>query len=323
MESVYEGAVLPRPFDLLRGALEVAGGSDPKETAARLRTTAKRLVAIASSTDPLTQALGASLADSGELSRLKRARAGLGQMLLGQAAERAFEDIYRVRMGTSALALDDDRSSRTDTDYRVLNGERKPVFRCNIKFHGTLFRNARDLVGLDPEDCFALATYKIHAAIRKQEEEHLPFLFMIISVPGVTREYAGDIVPEDIVHLMALVQAGSVGGRRTVEDSLVSHLLQQSGKLGVGEEVEGMLRQLKEAEWRVISARKADELLRKLLFERVYAVRVRGFASNYPNAELDMHFSISDDLTPLAEFLALLKDRGLHGATSYVERGTI
>lgn len=39
--------------------------------------------------------------------------------------------------------------------------------------------------------------------------------------------------------------------------------------------------QIERAEWRVISARKADQLLRSTLFERVYAVRVRAFAQNY------------------------------------------
>jgi hypothetical protein len=37
--------------------------------------------------------------------------------------------------------------------------------------------------------------------------------------------------------------------------------------------------QLEAADWRVLSAAKADRLLRELLFDRVYAVRVRGFAS--------------------------------------------
>lgn len=73
----------------------------------------------------------------------------------------------------------------------------------------------------------------------------------------------------------------------------------------------------------MISARKADDLLRKKLFDRVYAVRVRAFARNYPNAELDMHFSLNEDLTRLEEFLDLLKTRGLHGLTAHLERGLV
>jgi hypothetical protein len=50
---------------------------------------------------------------------------------------------------------------------------------------------------------------------------------------------------------------------------------------------------------------------------------VRAFARNYRNAELDMHFSLREDLTPLPEFLRVLRDDGLHGLVARLERGTI
>jgi hypothetical protein len=87
--------------------------------------------------------------------------------------------------------------------------------------------------------------------------------------------------------------------------------------------ITGFEREIAAAAWRILSARKADQLLRERLFERVYAVRVRAFARNYRNAEVDMHFSLSQDLTRLSEFLQLLKDRGLHGLTGHLERGLI
>jgi hypothetical protein len=86
---------------------------------------------------------------------------------------------------------------------------------------------------------------------------------------------------------------------------------------------ESIVPQLEAADWRVLSAAKADRLLRDLLFDRVYAVRVRGFAQNYRNAELDMHFSLSGDLTTLHDFLRIYKDSGLHGLTSHLSRALI
>ena len=68
---------------------------------------------------------------------------------------------------------------------------------------------------------------------------------------------------------------------------------------------------------------KQHQLLHDLLFQRVYAVRVRGFASNYGRAEVDMHFSISNDLTSLDEMLELLRDHGLQGLTARLERGEL
>ena len=63
--------------------------------------------------------------------------------------------------------------------------------------------------------------------------------------------------------------------------------------------------------------------MREKLFDRVYAVRVRAFARNYRNAELDMHFSLTQDLTPLRAFLTNARERGLHGLAVDLESGQI
>jgi hypothetical protein len=88
------------------------------------------------------------------------------------------------------------------------------------------------------------------------------------------------------------------------------------------ETLNGFLDQIRNALWRVLSARRADQLLRERLFERAYALRVPRFAMNYRGAELDMHFSISTDLHPLEDMLRILRDDGLHGLSVYLERGT-
>ena len=77
------------------------------------------------------------------------------------------------------------------------------------------------------------------------------------------------------------------------------------------------------AEWYALSARRADRLLRDKLFDRVFAVRVRGFTRNYRNAELDMHCSLTEDLTPLKQFLQSARERGLHGLAVDLERGVV
>jgi hypothetical protein len=64
-------------------------------------------------------------------------------------------------------------------------------------------------------------------------------------------------------------------------------------------------------------------LLRDKLFDRVFAVRVPRFARNYRNAEVDMHFSLVQDLTLLKDFLTSARERGLHGLAVDLERGEI
>lgn len=134
----------PRPFLLLDAARRVRTGEDVGEVARAVRSTRTRIEALASAADPVGNLLGCDLVSAAQAEALRRPRDMIGQLLLGDLAERAFAAIYKETMGTDELTLEDDRGSRNETDYRVLNGQRRPVFRINIKFYGTLFRNARD-----------------------------------------------------------------------------------------------------------------------------------------------------------------------------------
>ena len=75
------------------------------------------------------------------------------------------------------------------------------------------------------------------------------------------------------------------------------------------------------AQWYVLGAKKADKLLRELLFERVFALRTRNFSRQFRGAELDMHYSLSRDLTPLETYLDMLRDAGYPRVTTLLERG--
>ncbi len=314
----------PRAFALLDAARQVKAGANAGELASALRTNRKVLNAIVGADDPIRKLLGVTLAEAAEPEKRRRPQAMIGQLLLGELAERAFVHIYKEAMGTSDLRLEDDRSSRNETDYRMLNGERRPVFRINIKFHGTPFRKAKELVGLDPEDCFALATYKIHQGLQKQETETLPYVFVIVGVPGLTGASVGAAIPDDLAHLASLVQAAKgISGKRSVEERIVGYLMDEEQPEPFRTDLTHFQEEIAAADWYALSARRADILLREKLFDRVFAVRVRAFARNYRNAELDMHFSLSDDLTPLTRLLQSAKDRGLHGLAVELERGTL
>ena len=82
-----------------------------------------------------------------------------------------------------------------------------------------------------------------------------------------------------------------------------------------------VLDRIDQGSWHVLSARRADKLLREKLFERVYALRIRGFAQQFRGAELDMHFSLSQDLTSLDTYLHKLRESGYPMVTTMLERG--
>lgn len=318
--TVYGSDPLPKEFQILDSALSVAAGSDPAALARRFGTTARRLQLLSESGDPLSDIFKTRLSDETPES-VAKTRAILGQLLLGVLAERAFEVIYRAELGTDDLQLEDQREGYTETDYRVLNGGGRPVFRLNIKFHGTIFQRAKALVGLEPDDCFALATYKINQAVLRERHEVLPYVFAIVSVPGLTAEAAAGVISGDLLGLAALVHRSKMPRKRAVEDAIIRHVTSAEADTSVRAQVGMFVERIRTAKWRLISATKADRMLRELLFERVYAVRVRAFNRNYRNAEVDMHFSLEQDLTPLPTFLQLVKDRGLHGATAYLTAG--
>jgi hypothetical protein len=224
----------------------------------------------------------------------QRRRLGIAQMLLAQLAEKRFEDLSNEVTGSGTLRIEDHRLSRTDTDYRLLNGQDRPICRLNIKFHGTLFREARRYVGLDPEDCFALATYKINNAVRRQEGEHLPYIFLVFSLRDASAADVGSLVPDDDVWALAVFQ-----GKLELEEAIVARLLSPGRIARFGQ----MLERMPEGQFRVISAKKADRLFRENLFERVHALSFKGFTRTFRNAEVDMHFSLSRELTPVRTFL--------------------
>lgn len=273
---------------------------------------------LSKAADPIAHALGVGASEIGH-EQLRKAEKVLGQLLLGQAAEVVFESIYRASMHGEEFELVDQRKTRSDTDYRVLNGSKRPIYRVNIKFHGATFRQAEELVGLKPEDCFPLATYKIYGALQKQEEEHLPYVFVIVGVRNLIAEDIGALLPSDLVKPLALLMASKrVTGKRGIEDSIISLVVADRHKT-----FSDTIAKLEKAEWFVLSARRADKLMRQKLYDRVFALRIRNFTQAYRRAELDMHFSLKEDLTRLERFLGTLKSEGQTKVASMLERGDL
>lgn len=294
----------------------VRQGTDIADAAALVGTTRARLGRLCESRAPFDDLLRLSPGRDAKTQLIKTEQI-LGQLVLGRCAEMAFEDIYRREMGTADIALVDLRESRSDTDYRLRNGLGRYLYRVNIKVHGSRFRQSVEMVGLDPDDCFPLATYKIHSALKKQEEEHLPYIFAVVSAPELNAATVGTLLPRDVLDAVALVRGSEITGKRYLEDRTIDLLVKTEA-----DAFRITFERLTGAQWRILSARKADKLLRELLYDRVFALRIRGFAQKFRHAELDMHFSLSRDMTALSEFLRTLKSEGQTKLASLLERGT-
>jgi hypothetical protein len=147
---------------------------------------------------------------------------------------------------------------------------------------------------------------------------------VVVGVPNLTGAVVGVSIPDDLIEFATLARnAPRMAGKRKIEDAIVAALTSNPKEFALADTLNGYTERIREAGWRVISARRASELLKTLLFARVYALRVRGFAMNYRGAEVDMHFSVSRDLQPLSELLQILRDHGLPGLSVRLERGTL
>ncbi len=103
---------------------------------------------------------------------------------------------------------------------------------------------------------------------------------------------------------------------RAVEEAIVSLLSAERW-------VQPVRERIAEAEFRVLSARRAYNLMRDQLFTRVHALRLRGFNRLFRGAEINMHLSLSHGMIPYRDLLALLADRGPVEVALRLDRGEI
>ncbi|HEV2363275.1 MAG TPA: hypothetical protein VGS12_03650 [Caulobacteraceae bacterium] len=253
--------------------------------------------------------------DESELARIRRV---LGSLIIGQAAEKAFESIYGETMQTTEVRLEDDRAQRSDADFILRNGANRPLYRMNIKLHGSQFRKAKEQVGLDPADCFPLATYKIAAALEKQNVGHLPYLFIVVTVPGLRAEEIGSSLPEHVSAGVVLGKRLITSGKRDLEERFIAAHERTDPAFYAG-----VAERLRSGRWFIFSARRAEILMKDKLFERVFALRQPGFNRAFKNAEIDMHLSFSKDTTTLRDFLERSASLSSSQLYSMIERGTI
>src|SRR5947208_9073143 len=153
LKEIFPSGTWPRPLHILQALSLSDSGSSLREAAKAVATTLGSVTTASQAPDPIRAILGLAL---GEIDARSRGRATqmLGQLLLGRCAEVAFEQIYKSAMHAEEFELRDLREGRTDTDYRMYNGRGRPIYRVNIKFHGSPFRRAPEMVGLDSRRLF-------------------------------------------------------------------------------------------------------------------------------------------------------------------------
>jgi hypothetical protein len=144
----------------------------------------------------------------------------------------------------------------------------------------------------------------------------LPYVFLVLSCLGLTSRSVSELIPLEFTWFMATAARFP---KRDLEEAIVARLLTP-----VYAEVLVDIRQrISASEFRVLSASRAEQLVKERLFERVFALRQRGFTQAFRNAELDMHFSLARELTPVREFLSIVAAESPQRLTVLLDRGEI
>ena len=172
--------------------------------------------------------------------------------------------------------------------------------------------------GLEPSDCFPLATYKIKSALDKQDKEHLPYIFVVVTGSNLTAEATGKLIPESFVAATHFGRAIITSGKRALEEKIVARFINAET-----DAFESIMKNVADAKWYMLSARRAEAKMKEKLFDRVFALSQPRFTRSYPNAEIDMHLSFQGDMIPLADFFERIAAEGHFKLAGMLERGTI
>ena len=100
VRQVFGDEPPPKPLNLLKAIRLIRAGRSIREATTEGRTTLSRLSQLMSASDPILAILGGeapALVDTVE----KAVRQSLGQLVIGNVAERVFEEIYKTTLGTS------------------------------------------------------------------------------------------------------------------------------------------------------------------------------------------------------------------------------
>jgi hypothetical protein len=164
--ELFGGDEWPKPLGMLRGLLLIEQDRPIAEAAAAVGAAERIFKNALQSGDALRGVLGEDELEAKPVEAERRKNL-IGQLVVGRAAEFVFENIYKRELGDSEFTIADQRQSRSETDYRMLDGSSRPVYRLNVKFFGSVFRAAQQYVQLDQNDCFPLATRRFQLVVEQ------------------------------------------------------------------------------------------------------------------------------------------------------------
>lgn len=216
-----------------------------------------------------------------------------------------FDALRKVR---PTVDYEDDRfSGHTLVDFTLTeNGLELPI---NVKNAGTRFENAKQLVGIDPDDCVPIPVYKAYDALEKE-----PNLLYAISVDYSLIEAINSfLIPlfDDSEKITWDILNSHSGTRiRDAEDKFVYGMTLKYW--------DSIYQNIRNSAFRLISARKAIRILQKHP-KRTPGIGLRAWGTG-ANAEVNVHISLAEETKPWSEIFERIRVNGLEDIIKAINR---
>lgn len=323
LEIIFGDERIWEPMGRLRAVLLSAEGKTPGEIA---REVGKNIATIRGwLRDFETAGLKGLFPLAEGEGEIKRSAQIFANLLVARLAEDLFQYLISPQLASLGLKCEDRRSEYTEADFGVLDHEGHETFLVNVKVHSSRFEQAAHFVNLDADDTFPLALYKILMGFKYQRESGIPFLFVVSVRWGIVDQVVEHVQPEDrkLINLVFRVRAR---GKRKAEDRLVDTLVEKLRKSSSWKMLLDLLE--RQGQHVVLSAQKALSIFMDKFEDRCPALTLGRFAAKFAGrrgvpAEINMHYSIANEMTPLTEFLRVLRQEGVPGLQAAVERREI
>ena len=229
-------------------------------------------------------------------------------LVVGTIAERAFREQHLAPLETAGFEIIDYHERGENRDFGVQrDGLEVPI---NVKVASTRFREARRVVGLDPDDCIPVGAYKAIGA-----SEHVGDLLYVFLVDFDLREKVDAFMDrlEDSLGIGWDLFSWYAGrGAKKAQDRYNATLFDRRG-------LELMALAPEVTKYRAISALRVLAIMGKNP-RRVPGLGVKAAGRGVFQAEVNIHVSVENETKSWSEVADELKQQGIQHLLDKVRR---
>lgn len=300
-DSRWEAVALARGVEALKGGASIA-------EAARMAFDSG-LSTLKRSKELLLEAEGKGFAQIlTPRSRIGSAENPVTKLFPATITEERFLDLLEDLSQRSHLTIQDHRQSgHSLVDFSLTDGTN--TLPINVKNAGTAFRQARQLVGLEPEDCIPIPAYKAHGAFEQE-----PNLIYAVSpdyqLIAKINETLQTVLSRDELISWDLLSRFEGSRLRTGEDAFVFGMVRKYRR--------ELLACCSAHQFHVISARKAIRILQTMP-QRTPGIGLRAWGTG-ASAEVNVHVSVKEDMKRWEVIVEKIDAGGIEAVVRAVNR---